>query len=153
MRSPCNCIRFGRVNIRFQGKINNMMEAENNEFIRLDDIWKSFYEGTQTREVLKGCSATFKRGEFVAIIGKSGSGKSTLLNLISGIDLLEAGSISLNGQNLTTMDENQRTIFRRQKIGFVFQSYNLLPRTSALKNLMVPMRYGEVAENEREKRH
>ncbi len=122
-----------------------MMQSEIDDFIHLDNIWKSFYEGTQTREVLKGCSASFKRGEFVAIIGKSGSGKSTLLNLISGIDLLESGSISLNGQNLTAMDENQRTIFRRKNIGFVFQFFNLFPTLSVLENVTLPLELNGVS--------
>ncbi len=116
-----------------------MTDHDKDDFIRLDSLSKSFQEGTQTRAVLRGCSAAFRRGEFVAIIGKSGSGKSTLLNLISGIDLLESGSISLNGQNLTAMPENQRTIFRRKNIGFVFQFFNLFPTLNVVENVTLPL--------------
>jgi putative ABC transport system ATP-binding protein len=116
-----------------------MITKAENEFIYLDNVWKSFIEGDQPREVLKGCSAVFYQGEFTAILGKSGSGKSTLLNLISGIDQVDAGSISLNGINLTNLDENQRTLFRREHIGFVFQFFNLFPTLNVLENVTLPL--------------
>lgn len=112
---------------------------EKSEFIRLDNLSKSYLEGNQMRAVLRGCSASFSQGEFIAIIGKSGSGKSTLLNLISGIDLSDSGNIYLGGQNLTTLPENQRTVFRRQNIGFIFQFFNLFSTLNVMENVSLPL--------------
>jgi putative ABC transport system ATP-binding protein len=108
-------------------------------FIRLDNLWKQFQEGNKKREVLRGTGAVFNRGEFIAILGKSGSGKSTLLNVISGIDEPDRGDIQINGQLLTHLDEYQRTIFRRQKIGFVFQFFNLIPTLNVMENVSLPL--------------
>jgi putative ABC transport system ATP-binding protein len=95
-------------------------------------------EGERTRTVLKDASAAFSKGEFVAILGKSGSGKSTLLNLISGIDLADSGMIWLNGKNLTSLDDRQRTLFRRNNVGFIFQFFNLIPMLTVLENVVLP---------------
>ncbi|UCE00838.1 MAG: ABC transporter ATP-binding protein [Chloroflexota bacterium] len=116
-----------------------MSNEYDDEFIRLNDLWKEFQEGNQKRAVLRGTGALFKKGEFTAILGRSGSGKSTLLNLISGIDLPDKGDIQINGQMLTQLDENQRTLFRRQKIGFVFQFFNLIPTLTVLENVSLPL--------------
>jgi putative ABC transport system ATP-binding protein len=110
-----------------------------NGFILLDNLWKQFQEGSKKREVLRGTGAAFQRGEFIAILGKSGSGKSTLLNVISGIDEPDQGDIKINGQLLTQLDEYQRTIFRRQNIGFVFQFFNLIPTLTVLENVSLPL--------------
>lgn len=110
-----------------------------NEFIILDNLWKQYQEGNNKREVLRGIGAAFRQGEFIAILGKSGSGKSTLLNVISGIDEPDQGDIKINGQLLTQLDEYQRTIFRRQKIGFVFQFFNLIPTLTVLENVSLPL--------------
>ena len=110
-----------------------------NEFIILDNLWKQYQEGNKKREVLRGTGAAFRQGEFIAILGKSGSGKSTLLNVISGIDEPDQGDIKINGQLLTQLDEYQRTIFRRQKIGFVFQFFNLIPTLTVLENVSLPL--------------
>ena len=110
-----------------------------NEFIILDNLWKHFQEGSKKREVLRGTGAAFGKGEFIAILGKSGSGKSTLLNVISGIDEPDQGDIKINGQLLTQLDEYQRTLFRRQKIGFVFQFFNLIPTLTVLENVNLPL--------------
>jgi putative ABC transport system ATP-binding protein len=116
------------------------MDIENSDnFIRLDNLYKQFQEGSQVREVLRGTGAAFKRGEFIAILGKSGSGKSTLLNIISGIDQPDQGAININGQTLTQLEENQRTLFRRQKIGFIFQFFNLIPTLTVLENASLPL--------------
>ena len=110
----------------------------NSGFIRLQNLSKRYQEGSQYRTVLHEANATFHQGEIVAILGKSGSGKSTLLNLISGIDLVDSGVICLGGQELTAMDEKQRTLFRRRSIGFIFQFFNLIPTLNVLENIMLP---------------
>jgi putative ABC transport system ATP-binding protein len=112
---------------------------ENPSFIRLSGLSKDFQEGSETRGVLRDASAEFAKGEFVAILGRSGSGKSTLLNLISGIDLVDQGDIWVNGQRLTTLNERQRTLFRRQNIGFIFQFFNLIPTLTVWENVVLPL--------------
>jgi len=109
-----------------------------NGFITLENLEKEYQEGDRTRLVLQGASASFSRGECVAILGKSGSGKSTLLNLISGIDLLDKGTVCIDGQNLTSLDDRRRTLFRRDKIGFIFQFFNLIPSLTVLENVTLP---------------
>jgi putative ABC transport system ATP-binding protein len=108
-------------------------------FIRLENLSKNYQEGEHTRVVLQDVNAKFAKGEFVAILGKSGTGKSTLLNLISGIDRADSGAIWLNGQNLTALDERQRTLFRRHNIGFVFQFFNLIPTLTVWENVVLPL--------------
>mgnify|MGYP001816274484 FL=1 len=117
-------------------------------FIRLDGLSKSFEEGGQTRVVLREAEAEFARGEFVAILGKSGSGKSTLLNLISGVDLVDRGDISVNGQRLTALNEHQRTLFRRHNVGFVFQFFNLIPTLTVWENVILPLELAGVDNGE-----
>jgi putative ABC transport system ATP-binding protein len=119
-------------------------------FIRLEDLSKSYQEGTHTRVVLRDASAVFAKGEFAAILGRSGSGKSTLLNLISGIDRADRGAIWLDGRNLTTLDEQERTLFRRRNIGFVFQFFNLVPTLTVWENIVLPLELkGATAEDAR----
>jgi putative ABC transport system ATP-binding protein len=108
-------------------------------FLRLENLSKSFIEGSTTRLVLQDVSAGFARGEITAIVGKSGSGKSTLLNLVSGIDQADHGRIYLDEVELTALSERQRTLFRRQNIGFVFQFFNLIPTLSVLENVVLPL--------------
>ena len=108
-------------------------------FLRLVDLSKSYFEGDQRRIVLNHATVDFGLGEFVAILGKSGSGKTTLLNLISGIDRADGGDIYLDGGNLTKMNDFQRTIFRRQNIGFVFQFFNLIPTLTVWENVILPL--------------
>ncbi len=107
-------------------------------FIQFDNLSKSFQEGGQVRDVLIRASAQFQTGEIVAILGKSGSGKSTLLNLISGIEQIDQGTIWIGGRNLTELDEQQRTLFRRRNIGFIFQFFNLIPTLTVLENVSLP---------------
>jgi putative ABC transport system ATP-binding protein len=107
--------------------------------IRLDRISKSFEEGGRERIVLHEVSAQFALGEFVVLIGKSGSGKSTLLNLVSGIDTPTAGEVWAAGQALTRLSERERTLFRRENIGFIFQFFNLVQTLTVLENLLLPL--------------
>ncbi len=110
-----------------------------NAFITLKDVSKSYTEGGVRRQVLKSVSACFIEGECVALLGRSGSGKSTILNLISGIDKPDAGAIDINGTDVTALDENGRTLFRRRNIGFVYQFFNLLPTLTVLENVLLPL--------------
>ena len=110
-----------------------------NSFIRLENISKSYKEGPYTRVVLRDVNVAFTKGESVAILGKSGTGKSTLLNLVSGVDRADAGTIWLDGRDLTALDERQRTLFRRQNIGFVFQFFNLIPTLTVWENVALPL--------------
>lgn len=109
-----------------------------NEFLCLENVSKNYQEGSRIRTVLREADATIAQGEFVAILGKSGSGKSTLLNLISGIDLVDSGTIWLEGKNLTALREPERTLFRRRNIGFIFQFFNLIPTLTVLENAILP---------------
>ena len=121
-------------------------------FLCLEMITKSYQEGGRRRDVLQEASADFDPGEFVAILGRSGSGKSTLLNLISGIDRVDSGAIWLNGQNLTALDERQRTLFRRHNIGFIFQFFNLVATLTVMENVILPLELGGVAPSTARKR-
>jgi putative ABC transport system ATP-binding protein len=105
----------------------------------MTNLSKSYREGDRLRPVLVEACLSILPGEFVAILGKSGSGKSTLLNLISGIDQVDAGEIWVEGQNLTAMSDHQRTLFRRQKTGFIFQFFNLIPTLTVWENVILPV--------------
>jgi putative ABC transport system ATP-binding protein len=106
--------------------------------IRLDRVSKDYTEGTKTRVVLRETTATIAEGEFVAIRGRSGSGKSTLLNLMAGIDLPTAGDLFIAGVCLSRLSPRDRTLFRREHLGFVFQSFNLIPTLTAIENVQLP---------------
>jgi putative ABC transport system ATP-binding protein len=105
----------------------------------LRGVSKSYQEGDQRRPVLVAADAVIHRGELVVLLGKSGSGKSTLLNLASGIDLPDAGQIEIGGTDLTRLTEEERTLFRRRHIGFIFQFFNLIPTLTVEENLLLPL--------------
>ena len=113
--------------------------------IDLKGIKKRFFEGTENEiEVLKGIDLQVYEGEFVSIVGASGSGKSTLMNIIGALDRASEGSYLLDGVDINQADDNELSHIRNKKIGFVFQTYNLIPRISALKNVERPMLYAKV---------
>ena len=116
-----------------------MQTQDNYSFLELKSLTKSYFEGQYQRPVLRNASLKLAKGQFTAIVGKSGSGKTTLLNLISGIDQADEGTIWLNGQNLTSLNDHQRTLFRRKNIGFVFQFFNLIPTLSVWENITLPL--------------
>lgn len=121
--------------------------------IDMKGIRKSFYIGTENElEVLKGIDIQVYEGEFVAIVGASGSGKSTLMNIIGSLDRPTQGSYVLDGVDITAAKDNQLSSIRNQKIGFVFQTYNLIAKTNALKNVEMPMLYGGVSGKQRVER-
>jgi putative ABC transport system ATP-binding protein len=107
--------------------------------VELQKVSKSYREGEVERAVLRDISVTLASGEIAVLIGRSGSGKSTLLNVIAGIDQPTAGSVVVNGVDLTALDEQARTLFRRQHIGFVFQFFNLIPMLTVEENLLLPL--------------
>ena len=111
----------------------------NGTFLEVVNLSKSYQEGDTNHSILREACVEIARGEFVAILGKSGSGKSTLLNLISGIDQVDGGEIWIQGLNLTSMNELQRTLFRRQSIGFIFQFFNLIPTLTVWENVILPL--------------
>ena len=115
-----------------------------NPFLRFHDLSKSYYEGDVRRVVLQNAHAEFKSGEITAIVGKSGSGKSTLLNLISGIDAPDSGQIWVDGRDLTSLSERERTLFRRARIGFVFQFFNLIPTLTVGENVSLPLELNRI---------
>lgn len=121
--------------------------------IDLKGIKKRFFEGTENEiEVLKGIDLQVYEGEFVSIVGASGSGKSTLMNIIGALDRASEGSYLLDGVDINQADDNELSHIRNKKIGFVFQTYNLIPRTSALKNVERPMLYAKIPGAERTER-
>ena len=113
----------------------------NAEVIKLNDIAKHYRVGTQTVLALRTVTLTINRGEYVALMGPSGSGKSTLMNILGCLDTPTHGQYVLNGTNVSQMDDNRLAEIRNKEIGFVFQTFNLLPRSSALENVMLPLVY------------
>src|SRR5437660_8784886 len=122
------------------------------ELIKLEDIHKTYHLGEVDVPVLKGVSLTIERGELVALMGASGSGKTTLMNILGCLDRPSSGRYRLDGEQIEQMNSDKRAIVRNKKIGFVFQSFNLLPRTSALENVVMPLSYTASHLTEREGR-
>ena len=120
--------------------------------IKLENIKKSYPLGEEMLEILKGISLEINAGEFVAIMGPSGSGKSTLMNILGCLDKPTSGKYFLDGKEVGTLDNDDLATIRNQKIGFVFQGFNLLSRTSALENVELPMVYAGVPDFERHKK-
>ncbi|AGY52803.1 putative ABC transporter ATP-binding protein [Bacteroidales bacterium CF] len=124
-----------------------------NTIIKADNLSRDFIVGDETVHALRGVNFTIKEGEFVTIMGTSGSGKSTLLNLLGCLDTPTTGDYYLDGVSVRSMDKNERATLRNRKIGFVFQSYNLLPKTTAIENVELPLFYNpKVSQKERESR-
>ena len=109
------------------------------EILQTTDLVKTYGEGDTTVHALRGVNFTVDKGEFVAIVGTSGSGKSTLLHMLGGLDNPTSGTVTIDGKELGNMKDEERTIFRRRKIGFVFQSFNLVPVLSVYENIVLPI--------------
>jgi putative ABC transport system ATP-binding protein len=117
--------------------------------ISMRNIWKTYQMGTEKVHALHGVSFDIPRGEYIAIIGPSGSGKSTLMNLIGCLDTPSQGQYWLNGKNVSEMDDDELARIRNQEVGFVFQTFNLLARATALHNVELPLIYGGIGASQR----
>ena len=120
--------------------------------VEISQLSKDYQESGQQHVIFKQLTLSVAAGEYIVLLGRSGSGKSTLLNLISGIDQPSIGDIRVNGTNLCVLSEQQRTLFRRHHIGFVFQAYNLIPTLTVAENLLLPLELiSPISDNDREK--
>jgi len=119
------------------------------EIIRLEKIVKNYKIGTVIVEALRSISLVIRKNEFVAIMGPSGSGKSTLMNVIGCLDTATSGTYFLNNLDVSRMDDNSLAEIRNREIGFVFQTFNLLPRSTALENVMLPLIYAGISKSKR----
>ena len=131
---------------------NLIRPVEAKPVIELDHIHKSYTMGDVEVHALRGVSLTIREGEFVAIMGASGSGKSTTMNIIGCLDRPTRGNYILDGEDVSELSKDERADIRSQKVGFVFQGFNLLSRTSAIENVELPMLYANIDSHERQKR-
>ena len=120
--------------------------------VEVKDLAKTFQSGDNTVTAVKDVSFSVPEGQFASIIGKSGSGKSTLLSLLGALDRPTGGSIDIDGRDITRLNDRTLVTYRRKKIGFVFQNYNLIPNLTALENVMIPMMFDRVPAIERKQR-
>ena len=120
--------------------------------LELKNITKVYEAGTTQVEALKGINIAFRENEFVAILGQSGCGKTTLLNIIGGLDRYTSGDLIINGRSTKEYDDRDWDTYRNHSIGFVFQSFNLLPRLTVIENVMLPLSYTNVPRSQREMR-
>ena len=131
---------------------NRLLLNAMEKVIEIEKIKREFQVGTVLVQALKSVSIDINRGEYVALMGPSGSGKSTLMNILGCLDTATAGKYVLNGTNVQTLNDDQLAEIRNKEIGFVFQTFNLLPRYSALENVALPLIYAGIPKKEREER-
>jgi putative ABC transport system ATP-binding protein len=143
-------------NVTIASPVENVIQAKTEanghdpkSLISMRNIWKTYQMGTEKVHALHGVSFDIPRGEYIAIIGPSGSGKSTLMNLIGCLDTPSEGEYWLNGKNVSDMDDDELARIRNQEVGFVFQTFNLLARATALHNVELPLIYGGVGSSQR----
>ncbi|NOY49189.1 MAG: ABC transporter ATP-binding protein [Chlorobi bacterium] len=123
----------------------------NQEILKLKDISRFYKVGTETVKALNSVSMSIAKNEFVALMGASGSGKSTMMNILGCLDTATAGTYHLNGTDVSKMTDNELADIRNREIGFIFQTFNLLPRSTALENVMLPLIYAGVTKRDRQK--
>jgi len=143
-------------NVTIASPVENVIKAKTEvnghdpkALISMRNIWKTYQMGTEKVHALHGVSFDIPRGEYIAIIGPSGSGKSTLMNLIGCLDTPSEGEYWLNSKNVSDMDDDELARIRNQEVGFVFQTFNLLARATALHNVELPLIYGGVGSSQR----
>jgi len=129
-----------------------LINPVNKSLIQLQDITRKYVMGTETVHALRGVSFSIEKNEYVALMGPSGSGKSTLMNILGCLDTPSSGEYWLNGKDVSKMTDNELAAVRNIEIGFVFQTFNLLPRNTALENVALPLVYAGVKKEEREAR-
>jgi putative ABC transport system ATP-binding protein len=134
------------------GTNGNSAKADNEILIQIEDLWKTYQMGAEEIHALRGVSFVINKGSYVAIMGPSGSGKSTMMNLIGCLDTPSKGKYLLNTRLVSDMDDDELAHIRNKEIGFVFQTFNLLPRASALHNVELPLIYNGTPSNERKER-
>jgi putative ABC transport system ATP-binding protein len=134
------------------GTNGNSANTENNNLIQIEDLWKTYQMGSEEIHALRGVTFDIRRGSYVAIMGPSGSGKSTMMNLIGCLDTPSKGKYFLNTRLVSEMDDDELAHIRNKEIGFVFQTFNLLPRASALHNVELPLIYNGTPSHERKER-
>lgn len=134
------------------GTNGNSANADNDVLIEIEDLWKTYQMGTEEIHALRGVSFKIMRGSYVAIMGPSGSGKSTMMNLVGCLDTPSKGKYYLNTRLVSEMDDDELAHIRNKEIGFVFQTFNLLPRASALHNVELPLIYNGTPAHERKER-
>jgi putative ABC transport system ATP-binding protein len=134
------------------GTNGNNVGADSDILIKIEDLWKTYQMGAEEIHALRGVSFTIQRGAYVAIMGPSGSGKSTMMNLIGCLDTPSKGQYFLNTRLVSEMDDDELAHIRNKEIGFVFQTFNLLPRASALHNVELPLIYNGTPAHERKER-
>src|SRR5215831_9148774 len=139
-------------NLTVSGAVSVILNPFHMALIETVDLWKTYVMGSEEIHALRGVSIAIERGEYVAIMGPSGSGKSTLMNLIGCLDTPSKGSYLLNGKQASQMNDNELARIRNEEIGFVFQTFNLLPRATALHNVELPLVYAGVASKDRQER-
>jgi len=127
------------------------MPKKSSNLLELVDVSKEYVLEGEVVRALSGASLTIKEGEFVAVVGPSGSGKSTLLHLMGLLDTPSSGQVYLDGQDVSNLDEDSSAKLRNKRLGFVFQQFNLLPRTSVLENVLLPTLYGEPDETSKDR--
>jgi putative ABC transport system ATP-binding protein len=134
------------------GTNGNSTNEDNNILIQIEDLWKTYQMGAEEIHALRGVSFEIQRGSYMAIMGPSGSGKSTMMNLIGCLDTPSKGKYFLNTRLVSEMDDDELAHIRNKEIGFVFQTFNLLPRASALHNVELPLIYNGTPSHERKER-
>ena len=134
------------------GTNGNSTNADNEILIQIEDLWKTYQMGAEEIHALRGVSFVIHKGAYVAIMGPSGSGKSTMMNLVGCLDTPSKGKYFLNTRLVSDMDDDELAHIRNKEIGFVFQTFNLLPRASALHNVELPLIYNGTPAHERKER-